>query len=177
MTASVTEPVSEFVVLPETAGDEPLIENLLDEAFGPGRFAKTAYRLREGIKPLPDLSFTAKVDEALIGSIRYWPVQVEYADKPTLPALLLGPLVVTPTRKSNGVGLALMTKSLEAAKQSGHKTVILVGDEPYYSRVGFSILAGMGLSMPGPVDPTRLLALDMDGPLLDGTPGRIVKGA
>lgn len=173
----MTAPISEFTILPEVAADAPLIETLLDEAFGPGRFAKTAYRLREDVAPLANLSFTAKVGADLIGSIRYWPVVVEYADKPALPALLLGPLVVTTTRKSNGVGLALMKASLAAAKQAGHKTVILVGDEPYYSRMGFSVLAGMGLSMPGPVDPSRLLALDMDGPLLDGTPGRIVKGA
>ncbi len=167
---------SDFTILPEAAGDGPLIETLLDEAFGPGRFAKTAYRLREDVAPLANLSFTAKVGDDLIGSIRYWPVCIQYADKPALPALMLGPLVVCPARKKNGVGLALMKTSLEAAKKAGHKTVILVGDEPYYARVGFSMLAGMGLSMPGPVDPTRLLALDMDGPLLDGTPGRITKG-
>lgn len=170
MTAS-----KDFEILPEQPGDAAAINAVLDDAFGPGRFAKSSYRLREGVEPLPELGFVAKVGGEVIGSIRYWPVTVHYEAKADVPALLLGPLAVVPTRKHNGVGMGLMKASLEAAKAAGHKTVILVGDEPYYARMGFSALACMGLKMPGPFDPSRLLGLDLDGPVLDGTPGAIQK--
>jgi predicted N-acetyltransferase YhbS len=37
--------------------------------------------------------------------------------------------------------------------------VILIGDEPYYARVGFSKLPAGRIRFPGPVDPSRILGL------------------
>jgi len=153
------------------------IETLLDLSFGPGRFAKSSYRLREGVAPLKELCAIAKVDGVIKGSIRYWPIMIEYgAAKPALDALLLGPLAVDPELRGQGVGIALMKHTLERAKALGHKAVILVGDEPYYAKLGFSKLATMGLEMPTPQDPNRLLGLNLVDGTLDGTPGQIVRG-
>ena len=57
------------------------------------------------------------------------------------PALLLGPLIVEPVFRSQGIGEALVAASLEAARAAGAKLVVLVGDEPYYARVGFKRVA------------------------------------
>jgi predicted N-acetyltransferase YhbS len=136
--------------------DSESIERLHERAFGPGRFARTASRLREGASHLLDLSFTAMVGTLLVGSVRMTPVKAG-----EVPALMLGPLTVEPAFESRGIGAALMRRSLDAAKAKGHTLVLLVGDEPYYSRFGFKRIPPQQLQLPGPVNPARFLALEL----------------
>lgn len=156
---------------PEDAGQ---IEHLLDRAFGPGRFAKTAYRLREGTDFIPELSMVAWEDGVMRGSLRYWPVEIGDA---RTPALLLGPLAVDPEHRCRGIALRLMELSLEKAAQKGHSIVVLVGDEPYYCKVGFSAALARHMRMPGPVDQARLLAHELVPGALSGISGLIHKAA
>jgi len=136
--------------------DSEAIGRLHERAFGPGRFARTASRLREGASHLLDLSFTALVGTLLVGSVRMTPVKAG-----DVPALMLGPLTVEPAFESRGIGAALMRRSLDAAKAKGHTLVLLVGDEPYYSRFGFKRIQPQQLQLPGPVNPARFLALEL----------------
>ena len=148
-----------FPVEPTKESDQPLIEQLLDFAFGFERRVKTSYRLREGSTPADGLSLVVR-DAAvgLAGSISFWPLAIGSAGK---PALLLGPLVVHPKRQNLGVGLTLMQEGLGLAKGFGHRFVILVGDAPYYARVGFQKLPEGQLLMPGPVDSKRFLYVEL----------------
>jgi predicted N-acetyltransferase YhbS len=75
--------------------------------------------------------------------------------------LLLGPLTVEPPFRSRGVGRALLNRALNEAKAKGHRLVLLVGDEAYYSRVGFKAVPKGRASMPGPVDYGRLLVAEL----------------
>ena len=143
----------DFSIHPENGIDTHIVEALLDEAFGVERRVLTSYRLREGVAPLKELSFVAWMGDALVGSLRFWPVMVDKRWK----ALLLGPLAVAPSIRGQGCGIALMETGLEKARNLGHERVILVGDEPYYARVGFARVADNTLIMPGYVDPDRLL--------------------
>lgn len=140
------------VVAPEQAADAAAVERLSERAFGPGRFARTAYRLRERARPDPALSFVAHISTLLVGSNQMTAIRCG-----SIPALLLGPLTVDPAFRSRGIGAALVNRSLEAAAAAGHALVILVGDEPYYRRFGFARVKPGQLVMPGPVDPARLL--------------------
>lgn len=145
-----------LVIRPETPGDGTAIERLHARAFGPGRFARTAYRLREGARPLPDLCFTALVGTYLVGSVRIGP-----AEAGGRPLLVLGPLTVDPSFGNRGIGCALMQAGLDAAKAGGHDLVVLVGDAPYYRRFGFAPVPPGRLVLPGPVDPARFLWLEL----------------
>jgi predicted N-acetyltransferase YhbS len=157
-------------IVPELREHAPQIEALLDQAFGPGRFAKTAYRLREGVAPITALSFVALDDQArVLGSLRFWPIMIG-AD---IPAILLGPLAIDQTHRSNGLGQALMATALERATQLGHRICVLVGDEPYYAKAGFARAPAKGLSFPGPVDLNRLLARALVPGALDNVAGPI----
>jgi len=157
-----------LTILPETSGDAPAIERLHERTFGPGRYAKTAYRLREQVTHCPDLSFTARIGTLLVGSVRLSPVRVGEAK-----ALLLGPLTVEPPFRERGVGQALIARALEAARAKGHRLVILVGDEPYYSKCGFKRIPPGRAMMPGPLDPARLLVAELVDGALDGVSGPI----
>jgi predicted N-acetyltransferase YhbS len=86
---------------------------------------------------------------------------------------MLGPLVVDPEWKGRGVGVALMRASLEEARRQGHPWAILVGDQPYYARVGFARMAPGRIRLPGPVDPDRLLALELEEGSLNGASGLV----
>ncbi len=152
----------------EHAADLPSIEKLHERAFGPGRFAKTAYRLREGVDPVPTLSFVALVGTLIVGSIRLTPILVGQTT-----ALLLGPLAVEQAFSSIGIGMSLVARAVETARGEGHRLIFLVGDEPFYSRAGFKVMPFNRVEMPGPVDPRRLLVLELAEGALEDVAGRI----
>ena len=145
-----------LVIRPESPADADAVERLHERAFGPGRFARTAYRIREGAPHRLDLSFTALVGSLLVGSVRLTPVTAG-----DVSALMLGPLTVDPAFENRGIGRALRERALDAARAAGQALVLLVGDEPYYNRFGFKRLPPGRLAMPGPVDPDRLLAAEL----------------
>lgn len=161
-----------FTLRPERPDEGHAVEALLDKSFGPGRFAKTAYRLREGVPCIGALSWVAEEDGALRATIRYWPVRVGGK-----PCLMLGPIAVDPAHRGRGIAVALMTRTLDEAAALGHRAVILVGDEPYYARVGFARVPKGSMTMPGPVDYARLLGRDLAPGGLAELSGKVTKGA
>ena len=154
----------------EHAGDEAAVESLVDQGFGPGRFAKTAYRLREGVAPDARLSFVAEDEEshALLGSVRFWPVLIG-----DTISLLLGPLAVVPALRGRGIGISLMQQGIEDARKLGYEAVILVGDEPDYAKVGFARMPPGRVRFPGPVDPDRVLGLALKANALVSLSGEV----
>ena len=153
---------------PQTLADAPAVEKLDERAFGPGRFARTAYRLREGVEPDLSLSFVARVGTLLVGANCMTPILVGSS-----PALLLGPLTVEPAFRSQGVGEQLVKKSLDAARAAGHGLVLLVGDEDYYERMDFKRVPRGKITMPGPVDPDRLLYCELRAGAFELASGRM----
>jgi predicted N-acetyltransferase YhbS len=158
-----------LILEPETPADFDAIERLNERVFGPGRFAKTAYRLREEADHDRALSFVARVGTLLVGANRMTPILIGDA-----PALLLGPLIVEPVFRSQGIGEALVMRSLEAARKAGAKLSILVGDAPYYARMGFKPAPAGRLQMPGPVDPARVLYCEIEDGAFAGVSGQVV---
>jgi len=157
-----------LTILPETAADAVAIERLHERTFGPGRFARTAFRIREGRAHVLDLSFTARIGTLLVGSVRLTPICIG-----NTPALLLGPLTVEPPFRSHGVGTALVKRALKEAEAKGHKLVVLVGDEPVYVKSGFKKIPKGLVKMPGPVDPARLLVAELSARAFEGVSGVI----
>jgi predicted N-acetyltransferase YhbS len=157
-----------LTILPETADDAVAIERLHERIFGPGRFAKTAYRLREQAAHRAELSFTARTGTLLVGSVWLTPIRIGQTK-----ALLLGPLTVEPAFRERGVGQALIERALKEASARGHRLVILVGDEPYYGKCGFKPIPAGRAIMPGPVDPARLLVAELTVGAFEGVSGAI----
>ena len=143
-------------ILPETPDDALAIDRLHERTFGPGRYARSAYRIREGRNHVLQLSFTARIGTLLVGSVRLTPVCIG-----EVPALLLGPLTVEPPFRKRGVGSALIARALKDAKAAGHALVVLVGDEPFYAKSGFKRIPKGQVKLPGPVDPARLLVAEL----------------
>lgn len=161
--------VADVVYMPEEPAHDPEIELINEEAFGPGRFARAAYRIREGGPHERALSFVALCRGAVIASVRMTPIAAGQGR-----ALLLGPLAVRPAHKNLGIGRKLVRMALEAAETAGWGVVILVGDEPYYGPLGFRRIPGGQISMPRPVDPHRLLAHEAVAGALATMQGEVV---
>jgi predicted N-acetyltransferase YhbS len=157
-----------ITILPETADEAMAIERLHERTFGPGRYAKSAYRLREAVDHRLDLSFTARIGTLLVGSVRLTPIRIGDTE-----ALLLGPLTVEPPFRERGIGHALIERALAEAKAKGHRLVVLVGDEPYYGKAGFKPITKDRVTMPGPVDPGRLLVCELAAGAFDGVSGPV----
>jgi predicted N-acetyltransferase YhbS len=160
------------VTRPATPEDVPLISALHDDVFGPGRFARTAYRVREQMGSASEISRFCRLAVAgdqLVAAIR----MSEIAIGGKKGAALLGPLVVASEYAGQGYGRMLVGEAVEAARAGGIKIVVLVGDEPYYGRFGFKRVTPGAITFPGPVNPGRILAAELEDGALQQFTGLI----
>jgi predicted N-acetyltransferase YhbS len=181
-----------FLFRPQIPDDLPTVEALHEEAFGPGRFARTAYRIRESSTLPPPIALTAwdsallehfpakwkpvcvekmrpnkelephfdsiEMEKALVGAIQFTAITIGGERG----AMLLGPLAIAPAYKNMGCGLRLMKDGLAEAARLGFRLVVLVGDLPYYQRAGFRPIPPGKIARPGPADPARFLAAELE---------------
>lgn len=161
--------MTNFKIHLETAADAPALSQLSAQAFGPGRFSRSAYRVREGVPPVPALSLTGWLDGRLVGGVRFTAVRIGEHEG----AALLGPLLVDPQVKGKGYGKALVAEGLIRARAEGFGAVLLVGDMPYYGRFGFANVPPGQIVLPGPVDPARLLVAELVPGALQGVAGQV----
>lgn len=153
---------------PERPQDAALVEGLIERAFGPGRFAKTAERLREHSKPLLEMSFVAWSGGEAVGCVRQWPVRIGET-----PALLLGPFVVEDAWRGQGLGASLILHACDAARRAGHGLIVLVGDQPFFGPLGFLATLACNVRLPGPVDQRRVLVRVLRPGADDGLSGMV----
>ena len=145
-----------FTIIPETTAHQIAVEDLHNLVFGPGRFARTAYRVRGRLGHERLLSFTALIGAQVSGSV--WQTFVRIGGS---AAIFLGPLAVHPDHAGRGCGQALLASALAAARLTSAEAVVLVGDAPYYRKAGFAPVGHQRIGWPGPVDPARVLAVEL----------------
>ncbi len=150
----------------ERAEDRAAVDALIDDAFGPGRFAKTAERLREGARAHPAMSTCAWVGDRLAGAVRLWPASLGGR-----PAVFLGPIAVEADLRRHGLGAELVEQACIQARAEDERLVILVGDLGFFGPLGFEAVPPGRVTLPGPVDPRRLLWRALSPGALDGVGG------
>ncbi|MCP4933381.1 MAG: N-acetyltransferase [bacterium] len=165
---------SDMKIRAEIHADVPYIGRLHMEAFGPGRFAKTAYRVREGGEFVQALSLVATDEQRLVGSIRFTQILIDGKEG----ALLLGPLAVFRDYSGHRCGLRLMNAGLDLARKKGYELALLVGDIAYYQKAGFNVIPSEQILMPGPVDMARMLSFELQEGALERYAGMVsLRGA
>jgi predicted N-acetyltransferase YhbS len=152
----------------ERAEDAAAVDDLIERAFGPGRLVKAAERLREHNRPALDLSFVAWAGGEVVGCVRQWPILIGGA-----PAILLGPFAVEDAWRSRGLGADLIRMACDAAKTAGHGLILLVGDDPYFSRLGFEAVPRGRVTLPWPVNPRRVMWRALKPGATDGVEGPV----
>jgi predicted N-acetyltransferase YhbS len=161
----------DFIVTHQKPKDDEAVERLHARAFGPGRYARTAFRIREQAMAVEGLAFVAHVGSLLVGAVQLTPIRI--GDK---PAFMLGPLTVDPPFEGRGIGRALMERCAHSARALGSTLILLVGDEAYYRRSGYVRVPMGQIRLPGPVDPMRLLALELEPGALKALQGEVRGG-
>lgn len=156
-------------VRPATEADDDFIEDLQATAFGPGRFSKTAYRIRERFPIDKSLSLVAEVDGTPCGSVWMTPVSIGGRN-----GWMLGPLATHPNFRKLGAGKLLAREVTKRALARGDgEFVMLVGDRDYYCPLGWEPTTLGNIQFPGPVDPTRVLLFAEDKSLAESLDGPI----
>lgn len=157
-----------FHIRLETAADRTAVDALIERAFGPGRYAKAAERLREGNSARADLSLTGWMGGVLAGAVRLWPIRIGDA-----PALLLGPIVVAPEHRGHGLSAALTQDACRRATEAGDGLVLLVGEARLFEPLGFQQVEAGRVRLPGPVDPRRVFVRALRPDAFDGVGGDV----
>ncbi|QQR39861.1 GNAT family N-acetyltransferase [Devosia rhizoryzae] len=152
-----------------TPADDAFVEDLQAIAFGPGRFARTAFRVRERFPIDPSLSLISEVDGTPSGSVWMTPISVG-----GIKGYMLGPLATHPNFRKRGAGKLLAREVSKRALARGEgKFVLLVGDQDYYCPLGWEITTPGNIQFPGPVDTSRVLLLSDDKDLAKTLKGPI----
>lgn len=154
----------------ETLSDQLEVDVLALATFGPGMYSRAAFRLREGMAHEGELSFVAKINGVLVGSVRLTKICVGET-----PSLILGPLMISENHRNLGLGRELMQRAIKAANASEHETIILVGDFAYYRKFGFKRVPNGSLTLPGPADPARILVCELSHGAAENLNGRVTK--
>lgn len=149
------ESVSQLV--PLAVIDTAQITALLDAAFGADRHRRTAYKVRMGTQWLPQYSVAMTDGDRLLGTAQAWPVALETKDGAHMPLVMVGPVAVDPAIQGAGIGQR-MTHALCATLDAQRESAVMVGDPEYYQRFfGFRSGPASGWTLPGPVEPRRVL--------------------
>jgi predicted N-acetyltransferase YhbS len=152
-----------------TEDDRQFVEDLQALAFGPGRFARTAFRIRERFPIDESLSLIAEVGGVRCGSVWMTPISVGGVD-----GYLLGPLATHPDFRRRGAGKMLAKEVTRIALERGEGSfVLLVGDQDYYCPLGWVPTVRGSIRFPGPVDPHRVLLYAYDPLLAERLSGQI----
>lgn len=154
---------------PETAEDADWVEHLQALAFGPGRFARAAFRVRERFPIDKSLSMIAEIDGQRVASLWMTPISVG-----GINGYLLGPLATDPAYRNRGAGKMLVREvSRMALARLSVSFVLLVGDRAYYMPLGFAPTVPGAIVFPSPVDPERVLAMSEDPDLAQRLAGPV----
>lgn len=152
-----------------TPADDAWVEELQALSFGPGRYARAAFRVREQFPIDTTLSLIAEIDGKPVSSVWMTPISLSGVD-----GYLLGPLATDPAYRGRGAARLLVYEVTKLAlNRDEGQYVVLVGDEPYYGPLGFARTKPGAIQFPGPVDPDRVLVYSTDPRHVDTLHGPI----
>lgn len=154
---------------PARAEDLEDISRLHARVFGPGRFARSAYRVREGTTVVTRLCRVVEVKGRVVAALRMTDILIGGKTD----AVLLGPIAVDPDHQAKGYGTLLVRDAIDASRAANVRVMLLIGDKPYYGRFGFDVVPPGQITLPGPVNPQRLLACEIVGGALADYAGRV----
>jgi putative acetyltransferase len=157
-------------VRPETDADSDAVYRVNREASGQEAEARLVEVLRAGPTYIPELSIVAVDASGVVGHILFSSITVR--DGPIAqPALALAPMAVLPALQNRGIGSQLVRYGLDAARELGHRIVIVLGHPKYYSRFEFQPAEAVGIRAPFPVPADAFLVIGLQEGAVAGVQG------
>ena len=137
--------------------DNDKIIKLLYKSFGPGRFARSVYRLREKNDRDTEFSYIYELNNQILSSISYYKTFLNN----DINGLLLGPLAVDPEHRGKGYGVELVKYTIALIKKTiAYDFILVIGDYHYYEKFGFKKINNT-FSFYGPVNSEKVLILHL----------------
>ena len=137
--------------------DNGKIIKLLFKSFGPGRFARSVYRLREKNDRDTEFSYIYELNNQILSSISYYKTFLNN----DINGLLLGPLAVDPEHRGKGYGVELVKYTIALIKKTmAYDFILVIGDYHYYEKFGFKKINNT-FSFYGPVNSEKVLILPL----------------
>lgn len=137
------------ILRPERPSEYRAMEEIVREAFwdkfSPGCSEHlVVHHLRGSAEAVPELCLAAEENGSLAGGIWYARAAVRNGNS-LHPVLTMGPVCVKPDRQGQGIGGALIRKTLADAEGLA-PAVIIYGDLNYYRRFGFRPASEFGIT-------------------------------
>ena len=166
----------------ERKSDRKIVEQITYRAFlnapptgdDDGNEALLARKLRSRDSFVPELNYVAELDGSVIGNIMYTRSKVVNDDGGEWETLTFGPISVLPKYQRQGVGGALIRKTLDTARELGYRAVLIFGYESYYPRFGFRLASEYGITTADGKNFPAFMALPLYEGAFDGVQGRLI---
>ena len=149
-----------ILIREERKNDYAEIKKINDLAFGQENEGKMVEALRKTLDYNSKLSLVAETKDNIVGHILFYPIKIKN-EKQEFTVLSLAPMAVHPNHQNKGIGVKLVERGIEVARESGFDAVIVVGHPKYYPRFGFKPASNWGIKLPFEVPDDVFLALEL----------------
>ncbi len=169
----------EITIRSETEKDFIRVEEIARDAFWnlyfPGAHEHfVVHKMRKHKDFIKNLTFVIEVDGQVQGAIFYTNSKILLHDKSELKTISFGPAFIDPSLQRQSLGRKLITHSINAAKDMGHKAIITLGYPYHYEPYGFVGAKAYNISMPDNKFYKGLLALPLQSGALDNIQGHAI---
>ncbi len=132
-------------------------------------------RGKEGIEKL---TFVAEIDDQVVGHIIYSEGSyILQANGEKKVVLNFGPISVLPKYQKQGVGSALMTHSIQKAKEQGYEAIVFFGHPTYYPRFGFKEAKAFNITTADGENFPAFMAMELQKGYFDNVSGKYIETA
>ncbi|MCG8529759.1 MAG: N-acetyltransferase [Desulfovibrionales bacterium] len=136
-----------MLIRKETSNDIETITHIEYAAFknhpmhAPGS-EPTEHRIVEELRNAGALSLSLVAEQhgEIVGHIALSPTSIGATSEGWF---LLGPIGILPALQKKGIGSALMQCAIACMKKQGAQGIVLIGDPAFYTRFGFTAVAGI----------------------------------
>lgn len=163
----------------ERPEDERRVEEITRDAFWnlyvPGCVEHLlVHRIRRHRDFIPELSFVIERNGAVAGGIFYTASKVRSPDGREHDTVTFGPVSIAPQLHRQGLGRALITRSIDEARRLGRRAILILGYPYHYEPYGFVGAKRWGIAMPDGRYYRGFMALPLFDGALDGMAGTVV---
>lgn len=162
----------------ETEREYTLSEKIIENAFEDAEYSDhnehhLVASLRRSDVFVPQLSLVAEYEGEVVGHIMLTKLIIKDGEEQH-ESLTLAPVSVVPRHQNQGIGSALILKSLEIARELGFTSVVVPGHDTYYPRFGFKPAHTWGIKAPFEISKESFMTLELEDGSLDNVKGTVV---
>jgi len=144
----------------EKAKDREEVDLLYKIAFEQESFSELIFEFRNSNQFIPELARVARISDQIIGIIMYSHGEIVKGRK-NIPTIIIASIAVLPAYQNLGIGAELVKNSFQKARELGYKSVLVAGEDDYFSRFGFKKASEYDISNNMDIPVENFMALEL----------------